>query len=284
MSVGHFIDRLLTVLLSEVARSNDNHTTKEKADRERDAQEFVKKLMRHLSDEERFIVIEATKGIALLNEITAKQNKDSVRRESMQTLRPGKWLNGEVINYFLKICLAKRDEIICARHPGRKRSHFFDSFFVQALFDEKNNNPDLRGRYNYKNVKRWSKKVPGKGIFNLKYILCPINIDNGHWTLAVIYIEKKRIQYYDSMGGTDMDKLSGLLEYVRDEYWVKNGGQEVSCTADTPRQSNSIDCGVFTYMFCDFILMDHSLVFNRRHIVRCWERIALSIMKNCAIE
>jgi sentrin-specific protease 1 len=265
---------------------------KEKADRERQARESAMKLMRPLTDEESDIVLEATEGIGPVTQIVASQDADSVQRGSMQTLRPGQWLNDEVINYFLKNCLAKRDEIICARQVGRKRSHFFNSFFVQTMFDEKNNNPNLRGKYNYKNVKRWSKKVPGKDIFNLKYILCPINLDNMHWTSAVIYMEEKRIQYYDSMGGTDRTKLKGLLEYVKDEYKAKNGGQEmdvsewelVSCTSDTPRQRNGFDCGVFTCMFCDFISKDCALVFNQSHIDQCRDRIALSIMKNCAIE
>ena len=55
------------------------------------------------------------------------------------------------------------------------------------------------GRYNYKNVKLWSKKVPGEDIFNLKYILCPINLNNKHWMSAVIFMEDKRIQYYNLM-------------------------------------------------------------------------------------
>jgi Ulp1 family protease len=94
---------------------------------------------------------------------------------------------------------------------------------VQKLFDEKNRNRKLRGIYNYKNVNGWSVKVPGKDIFNLKYIFCPINLNNIHWTVAVIFMEAKRIQYYDSMGRTEMAKLEGLLQYVKDEYWVKNG-------------------------------------------------------------
>jgi sentrin-specific protease 1 len=163
----------------------------------------------------------------------------------MRTLRPRQWLNDEVINYFLKNCLARRDEMLCARETGRRRSHFFNSFFVQTMFDEKNNDPGLRGRYNYKNVRHWSKKVPGEDIFKLKYILCPINLDNMHWTSGVIFMEDKRIQYYDSMGGTDMAKLEGLLQYVKDEYRAKNGKdmdatewELVSCTRDTPRQRN----------------------------------------------
>jgi sentrin-specific protease 1 len=117
----------------------------------------------------------------------------------------------------------------------------------------------LRRRYNYKNVKSWSKKVPGKDIFNLKYIFCPINLNKKHWTMAVIFMEDKRIQYYDSFGNTDMAKLEGLLKYVKDEYMAKNGKEMdemdamewklVSCQMDTPQQKNgelclSVVCGV----------------------------------------
>ena len=81
-----------------------------------------------------------------------------------------------------------------------------------------------------------------RDIFSLKYIFCPININNSHWTLAVIFMEAKKIQYYDSCGKTDMAKMQGLLEYVKDEYRAKHDGKEmdakewelVSCMSDTP--------------------------------------------------
>jgi sentrin-specific protease 1 len=87
--------------------------------------------------------------------------------------------------------------------------------------------------------------MPGD-IFKLKYIFCPINLDNVHWTLAVIFMEEKKIQYYDSFGGTDLAKMQGLLEYVKDEYKAKHDGEDmdatewelVSCKRNTPRQKN----------------------------------------------
>ncbi len=82
----------------------------------------------------------------------------------------------------------------------------FNSFFVQSMFDEMSNNPLKRGKYNYMNIQIWSSKVPGKYIFNLKYIICPVNIDNVHCTVAVIFMEEKRIQWYDFCGGTDKKK------------------------------------------------------------------------------
>ena len=80
---------------------------------------------------------------------------------------------------------------------------FSNTFFVQALFDAKSNDPGKIGVYNYEKVRRWSSNVPGKDIFNLKYIICPVNEGNIHWTLAVIFMEEKRIQWYNSTGGTD---------------------------------------------------------------------------------
>jgi len=44
------------------------------------------------------------------------------------------------------------------------------------------------------------------------------------------------------------------------------------------------DCGVFTCMFADFVTKDCEPVFQQEHITQCRQRIALSIMKNCAIE
>lgn len=237
----------------ETLRVEEVLAAKAKADKEREAKESASKLLRPLTPDEQQLVNSAIHGIGPPAEILARQDADSVQRASLQTLAPGQWLNDEIINYFLKNCLAKRDENLCKKQPGRKRSHFFNSFFVQTMFDEKNNNPSLRGKYNYKNVKRWSKKVPGKDVFNLKYIICPINLDNMHWTSAVIYMEEKRIQYYDSLGGTDRTKLDGLLSYLKDEYRIKKGGELdvdewtlVSCTGDTPRQKN----GKNVYFIC----------------------------------
>jgi len=238
--------------LESTRRKTKQDELLEQAERELQARELASKLLRPLTPEETQIVKNAIYGIGPKDDILASQDADSVQRESMHRLQPGQWLNDEIINYFLKNCLAKRDEMLCAKQAGRKRSHFFNSFFVQTMFDEKNSNPSLRGKYNYKNVRRWSKKVPGKDIFKLKYIFCPINLDNMHWTSACIFMEQKRIQYYDSMGGTDWGKLKGLLEYLKDEWKAKKGSEMdvsewelVGCQEGTPRQLNG-EC------FCSF--------------------------------
>jgi hypothetical protein len=91
----------------------------------------VIKIMR-LAEEWRMVVGATTMGKGSPLEILASHEGDSVKRKSMQTLRPGIWLNDEVINYFLKNCLKNRDIKKCAKEQGRRRSHFFNSFFVQT--------------------------------------------------------------------------------------------------------------------------------------------------------
>ena len=96
------------------------------------SREEAMKLLRPLNSQEQSLVDEAMKkGDSSV--ILAKSGNDSVQLGSMLRLRPGKKLNDEIINYFLKNCLARRDEKLCAKEPGRRRSHFFNSFFVENL-------------------------------------------------------------------------------------------------------------------------------------------------------
>lgn len=41
-------------------------------------------------------------------------------------------------------------------------------------------------------------------------IFFPVNLGNMHWCLAVVYMQEKKIQYYDSMNGAGTRFLQGL--------------------------------------------------------------------------
>jgi len=217
------------------------------------------------------------------DEILATSDTDFVIRKSIQTLNPGHWLNDEVIHYFL-LMLSRRDEKLCEKEKGRRRSHFFKSFFITKLLDE-------AGGYRYQNVKRWSKKIPGKDIFALDKIIYPVNMSGVHWTCVVIFMKLKRIQFFDSMGSSGRSYLQGLLQYLEDEHKDKKKSQLdtsdwelVPCDSDScPQQNNGFDCGVFTCMFADFISRDLPLTFTQRDITRCRDRIALSILNGSAL-
>jgi len=263
----------------KLAKEVDELEAKRKAEEQA---EIFKNALRPLTEKEQSIVQTAIFGMGPPSEILATSDTDTVQRESMRRLQPGQWLNDEVIHYFL-LCLARRDEQMCKKDTNRKRSHFFKSFFVSKLMDEASG-------YRYQNVKRWSKKVAGKDVFALDKIVFPINVGGVHWTCAVAFMQEKKIQFYDSMGGGGQRYVNGLLRYFEDEHKDKKKASLdtsewnlVSCQPDTPQQLNGFDCGVFTCMFADFLSRDMPLIFSQEHVTECRERIALSIMNGSAL-
>jgi sentrin-specific protease 1 len=179
--------------------------------------------------------------------------------------------------------------------------------------------PTMDGQYEYRQVKRWSKLVPGKDLFALDKIFFPINQGFSHWICAVVFMKEKRIQMYDSLHGPGMPYLEAIFRYLKDDYKDKKGGEMpdkdewelVVTQGNTPNQHNGMffnvganlsptsrthecliilvriptgfDCGVFTCMFADFISKNCPLVFSQHHITQCRERIALSIMNGIAL-
>jgi hypothetical protein len=130
-----------------------------RVDAEREAADRARDLMRPLSEEERAAVEDAIFGPSPdEDEVMASEGADRVIRSSMRKLAPRQWLNDEVIHFFY-VMLSKRDDEMCRGDPGRRRSHFFKSFFVTKLLQEGHATQD--GQYDYKSVRRWSRFVPG---------------------------------------------------------------------------------------------------------------------------
>ena len=185
--------------------------------------------------------------------IVANSGMESVQRISMATLQPRTWLNDEIVNHFY-LMLAKRDEELCSKTYNKSRSHFFKSFFITNLLNEGSATND--GEYEYQNVKRLSRKAPGKDIFDLDKILVPINTGNLHWISAVIFMQQKRIEIFDSLPELGIDGglyVEALFRYLKDEHMDKKKTPlpdikkwKLVPKRETPRQHNGDDCGVFT--------------------------------------
>lgn len=214
-------------------------------EREQEAKRLASSLLREFTDEEERIVEEAMYGQGPPDQVMHSLGPDSVQRESMHRLRPGQWLNDEVIHYFY-VMLAQRDAEMCKQDQSRKRSHFFKSFFMTKLLNEGHTDPAKDGKYEYNNVKRWGKKVPGGDLFALDKVFFPINQGRMHWICAVAFMQEKRIQFYDSMGSDGMEYLRFIFQYIQDEHKMrkncplrdKDEWTLVPCTRDTPRQAN----------------------------------------------
>ena len=101
-----------------------------------------------------------------------------------------------------------------------------------------------------------------------------------------MYIQEKRIQYYDSMSGLGTRYLNAALRYLGDEAKKRNiaGFDAADWTLipsvdGTPQQNNGTDCGVFTVMFADFITDDLQLVFSQTDINLFRRKICANVLR-----
>jgi sentrin-specific protease 1 len=164
-------------------------------------------------------------------------------------LRRNTWLNDEVVNFYMAM-LQERDARLCSASDGtRLPSHYFNSFFMTKLLEN--------GQYNYGQVKRWSKKFD---VFALDRVFIPINLNNTHWVMAVVFVQKKEIHYYDSMSGSGKRYLDAMLKWLVDEAREKKGEQLdksqwklIDREQNVPQQQNGYDCGVFSIMCADYV-------------------------------
>jgi hypothetical protein len=196
-----------------------------------------------LSQEDDDVVKKFTKGRKIpLVPISSK----FVDHESFTTLADGVWLNDEVMVAYFSLVL-KRDELLCGKTPGKKRSHIYRTHFWTKLTNVGHGEAKICDKYDYLGVKSWSKKVPGQDIFSLDKIFFPINEGRMHWNVAVAYMQEHRIEFYDSMSfGGGMLYLQFLMQYIRDEHQQKKGiplpdegsWTLIPCQMETPQQEN----------------------------------------------
>ena len=138
--------------------------------------------------------------------------------------------------------------------------------------------------YKYKNVKNWSKSFD---IFEMDKVFFPINIDNTHWAMAVVYIQGKKIHYYDSMYGNDgMQWMEGLLQWLVDEAKEKKDitldikeWSLVGSQTRVPKQNNDFDCGVFAIICADFLSDDLPLDYHQGDMSFLREKITADILR-----
>jgi len=108
----------------------------------------------------------------------------------LSCLQPGVWLNDEVINSYFDMIRTRSTTAVTVwnrtHSPPKKNSLFLSSFFVAKLLEG--------GRYNYDYVRRWTKRC---NIFEMDKIFLPINHENNHWVLVVVFMMFKEIHIYD---------------------------------------------------------------------------------------
>ncbi|GAA5850758.1 hypothetical protein JCM8547_009081 [Rhodosporidiobolus lusitaniae] len=183
----------------------------------------------------------------------------------LRKLRPGDWLNDEVINFVGVLINMRSDKADKeekegkegARGEGERRvlkAFCFNTNFYRMLTETPGGIEK-----GFDKVKRWTKKFD---TFEKDIIIIPINLGNNHWVCAAVNIALKRIEYYDSLGQARPGVYKNLRKWVEKEHMNRKkaqidvSGWENYWDPNRPKQKNTWDCGVFTCMFMESLSRD----------------------------
>jgi len=198
-------------------------------------------------------------------EVLVDAHKIQITVRDINTLKGLQWLNDEVINFYMQM-------IVTRSGKGKLPSVYAcTTFFYPKLKDG-----------GHASVKRWTKKVD---IFAHDIVLVPVHLGM-HWCLATIDMQRKKITYYDSMGGNNHGCLKALFEYIKEEHLVKKGVPideskwNMVIAKEIPQQMNGSDCGMFTCKFAEYISRRARFTFTQRDMPYFRQRMVYEIVKN----
>ncbi len=211
-----------------------------------------------------------------------KVEGEILTQSSLFSLSPGKWLTDAVIQASI--------QSILRLHPLEPSVSFLPHFFFTKLMNEGHVNRDIEGSYDYNNVRNWVKKrIEGKKVSDMSTLVMFQNQGRLHWVCYGVFLEKKIIQEFDSLGGGDVRALMNIYHWLHDS--MQSEGQELISTDwclyksrdDNPLQGNGFDCGLFAVMLSLCIANDLPLNFVDQSIMergRCqlWLHL-MSLMK-----
>ena len=164
------------------------------------------------------------------------------------------------------VLLQTRDSDLCQQFPNRKPSKFLSTFYMGFLLEKKKNKFLLS---------------------DFDKVFIPVNVNNLHWMLIVIYVETKKVVCYDSMiSGKKPEYYNKFITTV--ENWVREEAQENQIDVSklesivhqkSPQQDNDFDCGVFVCICADFLSDNLPLDYSQDNMVFFRDKIAADILR-----
>ncbi|CAG8450976.1 5271_t:CDS:10 [Paraglomus occultum] len=222
--------------------------------------------LRIMTKEQLEEIVVARSSAAVKGGIIARIEKYEITLHDFDTLRPGQWLNDEVINAYLQMLLNR------AKRETRRKVHIFNTFFYTTLATK-----------GYDGVKRWARRAK-IDVFEQDLILIPIN-QASHWFLAAIRLPDRLIEIYDSMPRTDATMTFDTIMYYLAQTHKDKTGQNLdksqwSWIVETaPKQENGYDCGVFTCQFVECLSRGGDLDFEQSDMQYYRQRIRYELIK-----
>ncbi|KAF9533707.1 hypothetical protein CPB83DRAFT_939663 [Crepidotus variabilis] len=211
-------------------------------------------------------------------------NKIPIQRADFRRLKPGKWLNDELINAYMQLIQTRADSAsrpydfgfrISPLRPTEFKHNILclSSFVIQKL---------IALGYAEGKLRSWTKN---HNIFSLDRLLFPINHSNVHWTAASINFVEKRIESYDSSDNTYHARFKILRQYLDAEHWDKRfqpfdfEGWTNYTHPNQPLQNNGCDCGVFTCVTLEALARgEDDLIFDQSNMPYFRKRMGFEIL------
>ncbi|XP_039612283.1 sentrin-specific protease 2 isoform X1 [Polypterus senegalus] len=199
------------------------------------------------------------------DEVLSSAFKQRITCRDLQTLGHQRWLNDEVINFYMNLLITRSEQ------EGGLKVYAFNTFFFPKL---------CAG--GYQAVRRWTK---GMDIFEKDVIFVPLHL-GVHWCLAVVDFRVKEVKYYDSTYRRNDDICWILLHYLKEEYKFKKKEDlhiykwtvTSAKPGEVPQQMNGSDCGVFACKYADYIARDKPINFTQKNMPYFRRRMVWEIL------
>lgn len=175
------------------------------------------------------------------DEVFSQISEYRVTYKDVKKLAPGRWLNDEIINSYLKLCKTTENIMI------------FNTYFYQTLETMQ------KTQWDKVKLQRILRRAGLDKITAKAYLILPVNLNQMHWVVASINNSAKVIEFYDSMDGSSMEKVCGLLEILLETLGIEAYDWE---SIATPRQDNGYDCGLFAIKTIQALAKNENFQFN----------------------
>jgi len=181
-----------------------------------------------------------------------------VNAQALLTLKPETWLvTGAVDGYFDYLRMELR------RRRSNQAIHILGSDFFIKLSNalpspgahpsiHQDAQPELASRYFYNDAIERSKRKPK--FMALDMVVTPVNIDNTHWTLLVLFPKKRNILFMDSLSNSS-DSWGTVKPYIDAFLKTMDEGHNWDVLKyPLINQPNGYDCGVFTCAYGAYVI------------------------------
>lgn len=184
--------------------------------------------------------------------------------KSIRALSGKGFLNDSIIGFFLDR-IVERNRKVFAFHTGFKLDR------------------------DYSLLKNYTKKLKPLTLFDMDVLLFPTHVQPMHWTLIVVFMNKKEITYFDSYKSYNhalvKDSLQGVRRYLEAESNDKKtpinfSEWKIGFAKKRPTQENGYDCGVFVCMYAEYASKNMKFDFSQQDVTEKRKTILFDIYEH----